>query len=425
MTVFTRESFHYGNLTFLGATGTVTGSKYLLEAGGERLLIDCGFFQGLKELRLRNWNPLPVPASSIQWVVLTHAHLDHTGYIPRLVKEGSRADLRFSGQPGFVEARPSGLRPHPGRRRGLCQQKGIQQTPAGAASVHLRRSREIARFLQPLRRNKPLEVSPHFLVRCFSAGQILGAAIDRSQRARKGKLKDLVVRGSGPFPELSCGLRYRLRRVRLYVGCVHLRRPPAPRDDAGPHLVPSWKPGGAWRNGGDPFVCRGTDAGTWHIFRELIEQGKMHSLPIHVDSPMAIDVTDLYRRHQEDYDLQTGALEAQGIKPFSPPDLHFDKSVEDSKALNDARYPDGHYLGEWHGYRRARRSSPATLPAGPSQHHSLCGFSGGGHTAQAIQAGSPSRCTVNTLTPRAHRNSRAPKRSCGLRRDFGLAAQIP
>ena len=67
------------SLTFLGATGTVTGSKYLLEAGGERLMIDCGLFQGLKELRLRNWNPLPIPPPSIQWLVLTHAHLDHTG----------------------------------------------------------------------------------------------------------------------------------------------------------------------------------------------------------------------------------------------------------------------------------------------------------------------------------------------------------
>jgi len=76
-----------------------------------------------------------------------------------------------------------------------------------------------------------------------------------------------------------------------------------------------------------------------YLFRELIEQRKLHSLPIHVDSPMAIDVTDLYRRHEEDHDLKTGALEAQGIKPFSPPNLHFDKSVEQSKALNEVRYP--------------------------------------------------------------------------------------
>ena len=83
-------------LTFLGATGTVTGSKYLLEAGNERLMIDCGLFQGDKELRLRNWNPLPVPPASIQWLVLTHAHLDHVGYIPRLVKDGFRGQILAS-----------------------------------------------------------------------------------------------------------------------------------------------------------------------------------------------------------------------------------------------------------------------------------------------------------------------------------------
>src|SRR2546428_3841498 len=70
-------------LTFLGATGTVTGSKYLLEAAGERLMIDCGLFQGEKELRERNWEPFPVPPSSIQWLRLPHPDLDHRGYIPR------------------------------------------------------------------------------------------------------------------------------------------------------------------------------------------------------------------------------------------------------------------------------------------------------------------------------------------------------
>ena len=75
-------------LTFMGAARTVTGSKYLLETGGRKILIDCGLFQGLKELRLRNWEPLPVDPSDIAAVVLTHAHLDHTGYLPRLVAAG-------------------------------------------------------------------------------------------------------------------------------------------------------------------------------------------------------------------------------------------------------------------------------------------------------------------------------------------------
>ena len=72
------------SITFLGAARTVTGSKYLVESGGARIMVDAGLFQGLKELRERNWQPLPIPASTIDAIVLTHAHLDHCGYLPRL-----------------------------------------------------------------------------------------------------------------------------------------------------------------------------------------------------------------------------------------------------------------------------------------------------------------------------------------------------
>src|ERR1700733_9385330 len=80
-------------ITFLGAAGTVTGSKYLIEAGGKRLLVDCGLFQGSRELQQRNWNNLPIDPASIDWVLLTHAHIDHSGYIPRLVKSGYRGPI--------------------------------------------------------------------------------------------------------------------------------------------------------------------------------------------------------------------------------------------------------------------------------------------------------------------------------------------
>src|SRR5438132_14315879 len=81
------------SLTFLGAAGTVTGSKHLLETAGKRVLVDCGLFQGLKELRLRNWEPFPIDPSTIDAVVLTHAHLDHCGYLPRLVQAGYRGRI--------------------------------------------------------------------------------------------------------------------------------------------------------------------------------------------------------------------------------------------------------------------------------------------------------------------------------------------
>ena len=84
---------HMTKLTFLGAARTVTGSKYLVDTGRAKILVDCGLFQGLKELRLRNWEPLPVEISQVNAIVLTHAHLDHTGYLPRLVAEGYRGHV--------------------------------------------------------------------------------------------------------------------------------------------------------------------------------------------------------------------------------------------------------------------------------------------------------------------------------------------
>ncbi|MBT6033745.1 MAG: MBL fold metallo-hydrolase, partial [Kordiimonadaceae bacterium] len=83
-------------LTFLGATGTVTGSKYLFEYRNKKILIDCGLFQGFKELRLRNWEKLPVDPSAIDAVILTHAHIDHSGYIPLLIKNGFKGSIYCS-----------------------------------------------------------------------------------------------------------------------------------------------------------------------------------------------------------------------------------------------------------------------------------------------------------------------------------------
>src|SRR6185295_10584841 len=91
-------------ISFLGATGTVTGSRYLLERGRGRMLVDCGLFQGLKTLRLRNWAPFPVDASKIDAVLLTHAHLDHSGYLPRLVRDGFKGSI-FATEPTLELAR--------------------------------------------------------------------------------------------------------------------------------------------------------------------------------------------------------------------------------------------------------------------------------------------------------------------------------
>jgi metallo-beta-lactamase family protein len=164
-------------LTFLGATGTVTGSKYLVEANGRRLLVDCGLFQGRKELRLRNWQPLPVDPQSIDWVVLTHAHLDHTGYLPRLVDGGYRGPI-FAND----------------ATRELCalllpDSAHLMEEDAGHAARHGYSKHKpplplyteenafaaLSRF-ESIPRYGEFRISGEFLVRSRQAGHILGAS---------------------------------------------------------------------------------------------------------------------------------------------------------------------------------------------------------------------------------------------------------
>ena len=371
-------------LTFLGATGTVTGSKYLLEAGGERLMIDCGLFQGAKELRLRNWNPLPVPPSSIQWLVLTHAHLDHVGYIPRLVKDGFRGQILASS--ATVDLAKIVL-PDSGHLQeedaAFANKKGFSKH---APALPLYTYEEAIKSLERMRAVnalEPLEISPHFTLRGFFAGHILGARMIEVTVRENGTTKRLLFSGDlGRFPQLIIpepavpedGFDYMLLES-TYGDRLH------PKEDVGGRLASIVESTAA--HGGTvviPSFAIGRTQELLYLFRELIEANKMHSLPIHVDSPMAIDVTHLYEKHKEDHSLELDAMEEQGIKPFSPPDLHFDKTVDESKQLNDAHYPDDYHLGKRHGDGRPRASSPGTLPAGPSQYDIVCGIPGGGNT---------------------------------------------
>ena len=330
------------NLTFLGATQTVTGSKYLLEAGGERLMIDCGLFQGHKELRLRNWSPLPVDPSSIHWVVLTHAHLDHTGYLPRLVKDGFRGQVWASS--ATVDL--SGLTlPDSGHLQEedafYANKKGFSKhKPALPLYTHDEAVRSLELF-RATHESKPLELSAHFRVRFIRAGHILGARMVEVTVTEEGKAVTVLFSGDiGRFPQLIIrepgipdAVDY-LVCESTYGDRLH------PTDDFQVRLAEIVERTAA--RGGSviiPSFAIGRTQELLYLFRLLINRNLMHDLPIHVDSPMAIDATDLYRKHHEDHNLQADEFEAGGHRLFAQPNVHFDRSVEASKALNDCRYP--------------------------------------------------------------------------------------
>ena len=329
-------------LMFLGGAGTVTGSRYLVEAGGERLMIDCGLFQGEKELRLRNWSPFPVDPSTIQWLVLTHAHLDHTGYIPRFVNEGFRGQI-LATQATVDLANL--LLPDSGHLQeedaSYANKKHFSKHEPALALYTYEEAVKSLEFFRAVDESKPVEISSHFTLRFFPAGHILGArsievTVRENSTARTvlfsgdlGREHQLIIRE----PAAPNGANVLLVES-TYGDRLH------PADDFRTRLA-SIVESTAARGGSvviPAFAVRRTQE-LLYVFRDLIAQRKMHSLPIFVDSPMAIDTTDLYRRHHEDYNLEMETLVAQGIKPFSPPDVHFARRVEESKVLNDSRFP--------------------------------------------------------------------------------------
>src|SRR5579862_6970891 len=164
-------------LTFLGAAGSVTGSKYLVEADGKRLLIDCGLFQGLKELRLRNWAPLPQKPATFDWCVLTHAHLDHTGYLPRLVRDGFQgpiyADAATIELCGILLPDSAHLQEEDtdGAIRGGYSKHAAPQPLYSPADVE-----PVLNAMRETPRTGPFTISPQFTVRPHDAGHILGSS---------------------------------------------------------------------------------------------------------------------------------------------------------------------------------------------------------------------------------------------------------
>jgi ribonuclease BN (tRNA processing enzyme) len=164
-------------LEFLGATGTVTGSKHLVEAGGQQILVDCGLYQGLTALRLRNWERLPVDPASIDWVVLTHGHIDHTGYLPRLIKDG------FKGRVLATRATADLLKlllPDSGHLQEeeatYHNKRGTSQHRPAFPLYTKEEGRAAAKLVEGVAYGEPRALVPGIAVTFRRAGHILGSA---------------------------------------------------------------------------------------------------------------------------------------------------------------------------------------------------------------------------------------------------------
>ena len=325
-------------LTFLGAAGTVTGSRHFLESGQTRLLLDCGLFQGLKELRLRNWAPCPVPAPSIGGVLLSHAHIDHSGALPRLGREGFRGPVYCTH--GTAEL--LGIM--------LPDAAHLQEEEAQFANRHLTSKHEPALPLfttadadRVLTQVRPVDFNESFSpaagvrARFINSGHILGAglvevSIDGRTLVFTGDLGRYgvpIMRDPDPVATADV-----LLIESTYGNRLH---PPDDHHDMLAAAVERAVEKKAWLL--IPSFAIGRAQEILYDLRGLEDVARIPSLPVYLDSPMADKATAIYARHTEEHDADARRAETAGGRPFAPKNLRICKSIDDSKRLNDTEGP--------------------------------------------------------------------------------------
>ena len=321
-------------LTFLGAAGTVTGSKHLLDLGGHRVLIDCGLFQGLKELRLRNWAALPVDAAQIDAVVLTHAHLDHCGYLPRLVAQGFKG--RIFCTPGthdlctLVLPDSAKIQEEDARR---ANRKGYtKHTPALPLYSSLDAARTLTR-LQPVGYERPVPVVPDVDVEFINAGHLLGSAYARLHVGGRTILfgGDLgrYSRPVLPDPQPVSAADF-LMVESTYGDRVH------PQDDDGAALAAIIN--ATKERGGKlivPSFAIGRTEEVIYWIKRLEDQRRIPVLPVYVDSPMASGALQFYAERIDELDpkLNHGNAGQRQVSAFYTTRMTIVDTVEQSKAI--------------------------------------------------------------------------------------------
>ncbi len=333
-------------LTFLGAAGNVTGSCYLVETGAARVLVDCGLFQE-RDLKGRNWDAFPVPAASVDAVLLTHAHLDHTGRLPRLVRAGfagpvyctaATADITeiVLRDSAMVQAEDAAFKQKRHAAEGLV-------SPYPYAPLY-----ELADVDVCVKRwriaetGRPVSVAEGITATFQEAGHILGStsiALDvRTPAGTRrivfsgdvGRWQAPIVRDPEPFSAtdyIVVESTYGNRDHEPVAAIPEVLAEVVQRAcrEQGKIVIPS-------------FAVERTQELLYHL-SGLHAAGRVPCLKVFVDSPMAVRVTDVFRRHPELFDAETMTRLSRGTHPCDFPGLVLCRSIAESKAINDLKGP--------------------------------------------------------------------------------------
>jgi metallo-beta-lactamase family protein len=326
-------------ITFMGAAQTVTGSMHMLEVNGARILLDCGMFQGRRRESFERNRNLPFDTDDLDAVILSHAHIDHSGNIPNLVKSSYKGNIYTTSA-----------------TRDLCSAMLLDSAhiqESDAAYVNKKHKRKGLPPVEPLYTvadaraslegfvsidyHRPFAVAPGVVATFFDAGHILGSAItvldvqENGRRYRLGFTGDLGRKGLPIIrdPEVVTGIDY------LITESTYGNRQHATPSEAKDILCDVVQR--TYDRGGKviiPAFAVGRTQEIVYDLHERIKSGCMPDLPVFVDSPLAINVTEIFRLHPECYDTEILRLLQQREDPFGFYRLHYTRTVEESKTIN-------------------------------------------------------------------------------------------
>jgi metallo-beta-lactamase family protein len=330
-------------IQFLGGAGTVTGSKHLIDTGRTRFLIDCGMFQGSKKLRLLNWDKPPVPPTSISHVIVTHAHIDHSGMLPVYVREGFQGPIwATSATRELCEVSLEDSAHLQEEDARFANKKGFSKHPVAKPLYTIEDAHQAIRHLRSAPYDDEIVIADGIKVRFRDAGHILGSAIVQATiesggtshrivfSGDLGRYNALILKDPEPIEETDY-----LLIESTYGDRIHAVEETS--DEMAEIINETAARGGTLVI---PSFAVGRTQTLLYVLRDLKQRKAIPDLPVYVDSPMAVEVTELFCRHTADFDDDAKRIIREtGHCPILCPNARFIRSQEESKQINDTRFP--------------------------------------------------------------------------------------